>query len=124
MEPLLADVRLSNDAFEPSGAAPAVVAFQAGRAESSADGESVAPVSLLTAELRRADGKALGTLVQMRNLLPGRYAFGLTGRAENGKRLTPGSYVLRLRAKPVAGDVEAPDTVVDVPFRITGGRAG
>ena len=60
----------------------------------------------------------------MRNLLPGRYAFGLTGRAANGKRLAPGDYVLRLRAKPVAGDLGAPDTVVDVPFRITRGSAG
>lgn len=123
-EPLLADVRLSNDSFEPSPAAPAVVAFQAGRAEATAGSDTVAPVALLTAELRRAGGKSLGTLIQMRNLLPGRYAFGLTGRAANGKRLAPGDYVLRLRAKPVTGDLGAPDTVVDVPFRITRGSAG
>jgi subtilisin family serine protease len=120
--PLLADVRLSNRVFEPSAAAPAVVAFQAGRADTSADGEAVVPVALLTAELRRADGKALGTLIQMRNLLPGRYAFGLTGRAANGKRLAPGDYVLRLRAKPVAGDAGAPDSVVDLRFTISGGK--
>jgi Subtilase family len=120
---LLADVRLSNNVFEPSPAAPAVVAFQAGRADTG-EGDAVAPVALLTVELRRVNGKELGTLIQMRNRLPGRYAFGLTGRAPDGKRLRPGGYVLRLRATPVAGDAGAPDSVVDVRFTIAGGKAG
>jgi minor extracellular serine protease Vpr len=123
-EPLLGDVELSNDAFEPSPAAPAVVAFQAGRADAGEQGDTVAPVALLTAELRRVNGRELGTLLQMRNLLPGRYAFGLTGRAPNGKRLAAGDYVLRLRAEPVEGDFGASDSVVDVRFTITGGKAG
>jgi subtilisin family serine protease len=114
--PLLTDVKLSNDVFAPSSAAPAVVAFQAGRA----DGEGLAPVALLTADVRRADGKKLGTVIRMRNLLPGRYAFGLTGRGANGEQLAPGDYVLRLRAKPVSGDMGARDTIVDLPFTITG----
>jgi hypothetical protein len=96
-----------------------VVAFRAGRAEFTADGQTVAPVALLTAELRREGGRSLGTLIRMRNLLPGRYAFGLTGRSAAGRRLVPGAYVLRLRAKPVAGDIGAADSVVDVRFRIT-----
>ena len=70
------------------------------------------------------NGKELVTLLQMRNLLPGRYAFGLTGRAPDGKRLAPGNYVLRLRAEPVEGDVGAPASVVDVRFAITRGKAG
>ncbi len=117
---LLTDVKLSNDSFEPSGAAPAVVAFQAGRADTAPDGDTIEPVALLTAELRRADGRRLGTLIRMRDLLPGRYAFGLTGRSAAGKRLAPGEYVLRLRAKPVAGDVGAAASIVDVPFTIAG----
>jgi subtilisin family serine protease len=117
-EPLLADVRLSNDSFEPSSAAPAVVAFQAGRAESGTGGRNLAPVAFLTADLHRASGKPLGALVELRNLLPGRYAFGLTGRAPDGRPLAPGDYVLRLRAEPVAGDLGAPDTVVDLRFTI------
>jgi subtilisin family serine protease len=120
--PLLGDIRLSNDAFEPSGAAPAVVAFQAGRADSAADGDTIQPVALLTAELRRANGRPLGTLLRMRNLLPGRYAFGLTGRSAAGERLAPGDYVLRLRARPVSGDVGAADSVVELRFRITRGE--
>jgi hypothetical protein len=37
--------------------------------------------------------------------LPGRYAFGLTGRGPAGKRLRPGRYELRLTAHAVdAGD--------------------
>jgi minor extracellular serine protease Vpr len=117
-EPLIGDVRASDRAFEPSSAAPAVVAFRAGRADSAADGETVQPVALLTAELRRLGGKSLGILIRMRNLLPGRYAFGLTGRSATGRKLAPGVYVLRLRAKPVVGDLGAADSVVDIRFRI------
>jgi hypothetical protein len=118
-EPLLGDVRISSRSFEAASAAPTLVAFRAGRAELTADGETVEPVALLTAELRRANGKSLGTLIRMRHLLPGRYAFGLTGRSAAGRSLAPGAYVLRLRAKPVAGDMGAADSVVDVRFRIT-----
>jgi hypothetical protein len=54
----------------------------------------------------------------MHDLLPGRYAFGLTGRGPAGKPLAPGRYVVRLRAHPPAGDVGAVATVVDVRFRL------
>jgi hypothetical protein len=39
-------------------------------------------------------------LAQLRNLLPGRYAFGLTGRDADGETLEPGRYHLRLTAYP------------------------
>lgn len=123
-EPLLTDVKLSNDVFEPSGAAPAVVAFQAGRADTGPDGDTIEPVAILTAELQTVGGKELGTLLRMRNLLPGRYAFGLTGRSAGGERLAPGDYVLRLRAEPVSGNMDAPDTVEEIPFTIAGEDAG
>ena len=69
-------------------------------------------------ELWTDDGKRLGVLARLRNLLPGRYAFGLTGRDATGRVLDPGVYVLRLRAQPVdGGDGQAPSTAEAV-FRI------
>ena len=56
---------------------------------------------------------------RLRDLLPGRYAFGLTGRGPGGKVLQPGTYVLRLRAQSVdAADGTQPSSV-DTVFRIT-----
>ena len=39
----------------------------------------------------------------MRDLLPGRYAFGITGRGPGGRRLPPGDYELHLTATPIDG---------------------
>jgi subtilisin family serine protease len=104
-EPLVGDVHLSHDSFAPSAAAPAVLAFRAGSVVPGPDGENVEPVGALELELWTARGKRLGVLAHLRDLLPGRYAFGLTGRGPNGKALRPGRYVLRLHASPVdAGD--------------------
>jgi hypothetical protein len=43
----------------------------------------------------------------------------LTGRGPRGRKLAPGRYVLRLTARPVAGDVGAAATSVDVRFTIS-----
>jgi len=67
-----------------------------------------------------AKGKRLGVLTRLHDLLPGRYAFGVTGRGPRGNELAEGAYVLRLVAHPVAGDAGAKATTVDVPFTITG----
>ena len=45
----------------------------------------------------------LGLLARLRDVLPGQYAFGLTGRGPDGLRLEPGPYRLRLVARPAAG---------------------
>jgi hypothetical protein len=100
--PLVGSVSLSNWEFEPSKAAPAVLAFRAGRADSG-DGE-IDPVGLLDVELWTPEGKKLGLIARLRDLLPGRYAIGLTGRDALGKVLPAGMYVLRLRAQPVDAD--------------------
>jgi hypothetical protein len=52
--------------------------------------------------LLRGDGTDLGTLARLRNLLPGRYAFGLTGRSPAGNPLGRGRYRLRVNADPEA----------------------
>ena len=96
---LVGPLRLSAASFRPSDTAPAVLTFQAGRVVRSGSGAQIAPVALLNVELWAA-GKRLGVLARLRNLLPGRYAIGLTGRDPRGRRLRAGRYALRLVAFP------------------------
>ncbi|MDQ2984084.1 MAG: S8 family serine peptidase [Actinomycetota bacterium] len=112
---LLSGLRLSADTFKASDTAPAVLAFQAGRVLGTRVGSAVQPVSRLDVELARPDGTSLGLLVRLRDLLPGRYAFGLTGRDPDGHVLPAGKYELRLLAVPSEG---APATRAAVPFTI------
>ena len=56
----------------------------------------------LEVELLRG-GVLLGTLVRLRELLPGRYVLALTGRGPAGARLAAGSYVVRVVAALPAG---------------------
>jgi minor extracellular serine protease Vpr len=109
---------LSDWEFRPSKSAPTVVAFQAGRVVDAGAGEAIEPLGILDLELWTARGKKLGILARLRDLLPGRYAFGLTGRDPNGKILPPGTYVLRLRAQPVDAEDGAPPSTVQTVFRI------
>ena len=57
-----------------------------------------------------------GSSLLVRDVLPGRYSFGITGRGAGGKRLPPGAYALRITATPVGGG--ATDEEV-VPFTIS-----
>jgi Subtilase family len=114
---LVDSVSISNWEFEPSNAAPAVVAFRAGRADPNGDG-SIEPVGLLQVELWTAGGKKLGVIARLRDLLPGRYAIGLTGRDADGKVLPAGTYVLRLRAQPVDAEDGTPPSTAQTVFRI------
>jgi subtilisin family serine protease len=109
---LLSSIRLSTRSFRPSDAAPAVLSFQAGRI---ATGGQVEPVALLELRLRAADGSRLGILAQLRDLLPGRYAFGLTGRDANGDTLEPGKYHLLVTAYPTG---QGPPSEARVTFTI------
>jgi hypothetical protein len=112
-------VSLSNWQFAPSQSAPAVLAFRAGRATSGPGGEQIEPVGLLDLELWTPQGERLGVIARLRDLLPGRYAFGLTGRGPDGKVLKPGTYVLRLRAQPVDSADGTPPSTADTVIRIT-----
>jgi len=109
---LLSSIHLSSSAFRPSDSAPAVLSFQAGRI---ASGGQLEPVALLVLHLRRSDGSRLGILAQLRDLLPGRFAFGLTGRDAYGDTLEPGKYRLVLTAYPTG---QGPPTEAIVPFTI------
>jgi subtilisin family serine protease len=116
---LLDSVSLSNWEFAPSKSAPAVLAFRAGRVAAGPNGDQIEPVGLLDVELWTPKGKRLGVIARLRDLLPGRYAFGLTGRGPDGKVLAPGTYVLRLRAQPVDAADGTPPSTADTVFRIT-----
>ena len=101
-QPLLAGVRLSSPSFAPSDAAPAVLTLIAGRVDGRPDRPQLLPLRSLVIDLYR-DGRRRGTLARLRDLLPGRYAFGITGRGPRGARLPKGTYSLRIVATPVGG---------------------
>jgi subtilisin family serine protease len=97
---VLGPLKLSNTSFEPSDAGPALLTFRAGQLAVQGRQDAVQPVALLSLQLLDADGNDLGTLATLRDLLPGRYAFGLTGRTPAGNTLQPGTYRLRVTAIP------------------------
>ncbi|MHB8641670.1 MAG: S8 family serine peptidase [Gaiellaceae bacterium] len=105
---LLGALALSTRTFAPSDDAPALLSFQAGGVGSGAVGDEIEPVSLLKLDLLQADGSFVGTLLTLRDLLPGRYSFGLTGRGPSGKLLAKGAYEIRVTAVPsLAGPVSS-----------------
>jgi minor extracellular serine protease Vpr len=112
--PVLSRVALSSDAFVASDREPAVLRLVAGRVDGSRDRPQVLPLSELVVDLYRGE-RRVGTLARLRDVLPGRYAFGLTGRGPRGARLPSGTYELRVIGKPVSG---AAPTVVNVAFRL------
>jgi hypothetical protein len=111
--PLLGDVRLSEPSFRASDSAPAVLSVRAG-AVGERDGHTqLQPLARLEVELWRGSER-LGLLARLRNVLPGNYAFGVTGRGPRGGALPKGPYRLRVVAVPPEGDEEA----TTVRFRI------
>ena len=111
----LASVRLSMRAFSPSDAAPALLSFVAGSVRRSAGEPDVLPLSRLDLELWSPDGGRIGLLARLRDVLPGRYSFGVTGRDPIGAVLPKGNYQLRLVA--FATDA-GPPTIRTVGFTI------
>jgi hypothetical protein len=100
---LIGSVQLSARKFKPSDVAPSILLVQLGQVETRESGLSIEPVLRLDIRLRDAHGRDLGLLSRLRDVLPGRYAFGLTGRGPNGGTLPPGRYSLGLRAFPAVG---------------------
>lgn len=112
---LIAGASLSSASLKPSDAAPVRLDVDAGAVAETAAGVQVEPVSRLDVDLYRADGTGLGLLARVRDLLPGRYTFGLTGRDPKGAVLAPGSYRLRLVAWPT---LPGPPSVRQVAFTV------
>jgi hypothetical protein len=86
----------------------------AGRVDGSAERPQLLPLEALRIDLYRGD-RRLGRLALVRDVLPGRYSFGITGRGVDGRRLPRGAYELRITAVPVGGGDE--DEKI-VPFAI------
>jgi subtilisin family serine protease len=98
---LLSHVSLHSSGGHVSDATPSVLSLVVGSVAPSQE-PHVRPVDLLEVQLWRG-GKLLGLLARRRELLPGRYAFGLTGRDPSGNRLRAGQYVVRVLALPGDG---------------------
>jgi hypothetical protein len=112
-KPVLRDVRLSRPALGADDDSPVILSLVAGRVDGTVARPQVLAIDRLDVELLR-DGRRLGRLARLRNLLPGRYAFGLTGRDPAGEKLSAGTYELRVIARPVAG----PDDEKTVAFTV------
>lgn len=100
---LLGRIALSASSFKASDRAPAVLSVRAGGVDESTGTTQLQPLTRLDVELWR-DGKRLGLLARLRDVLPGSYAFGLTGRGPEGETLAPGPYRLRIVAAPPDGE--------------------
>jgi len=98
---LLSQVSLRETGERITDATPAVVSFVAGAIGKGTDPQ-VRPIDLLEVQLWRGT-RLLGVLSSRRELLPGRYTFGLTGRGPSGDRLGRGRYVVKLVARPGDG---------------------
>jgi hypothetical protein len=103
---LIGRVELSTRSFRASDRAPAVLTVQAGQVQDLAGRRQLRPVSRLDVELWRG-GELVGVLARLRDVLPGTYAIGLTGRGPRGASLASGSYRLRIVAVPPEGAIEA-----------------
>lgn len=96
---LLGTVRLSPPAFKPADTF-SILSVVAGRIVRTGPRPNVEPVSRLEVALWTSKGKRLGLIARFRDLLPGKYAFAITGRAPTGEILGPGTYRLIVRAYP------------------------
>jgi hypothetical protein len=112
---LLGDIALKPSAFKPSDVRPALLTVVAGRVVRSEGHDEVEPLERLDITLWNAEGARLGLLARLRDVLPGSYQFGLTGRSPAGALLDPGVYRLKIVADPAA---PGPATVRWVRFRI------
>jgi hypothetical protein len=106
---LIGGVQLSQRRFRPSDRSPAVLTVQAGQVRDLSGRRELRPLSRLDVELWRGAVR-LGLVARLRDVLPGRYAFGLTGRGLRGRGLPRGSYRLRIVAVPPEGAPEADST--------------
>jgi subtilisin family serine protease len=75
----------------------------AGRVTSAGGRRQIQPLARLDVGLSTPDGRSLGLLARIRDVLPGRYTFQLTGRSPAGAALPPGRYVAAVVAYPADG---------------------
>lgn len=95
-----------------------ILSFRVGWVGEGPEGLAIGPVSLLEIELWR-DAEFIGTLSRMRDLLPGRYGIGLTGRAPDGSLLKPGKYRIQFVARPAVAGYGDTVTLPGPAFAVT-----
>ena len=88
--PLLGAVSLVPAAFAASDTQPALLTVDAGRVLAGSGAAEIRPLARLDVELYRSTGERVGLLARLRDVLPGRYEFGLTGRDPAGTLLPSG----------------------------------
>ncbi|HEX6763293.1 MAG TPA: S8 family serine peptidase [Gaiellaceae bacterium] len=115
---LIAHVSLSSHAFSQSDTKPALLTLQAGNVVRQGNAIEVQPVARLDVALYTAGGQYLGLLTRLRDVLPGSYSFGITGRGPTSAPLAPGGYELRLAAWPTLPNDAAPSRAT-VRFAVT-----
>ncbi|HEX3805880.1 MAG TPA: S8 family serine peptidase [Gaiellaceae bacterium] len=113
---LLGKVSLSKTSFAASDTDPSILSVQAGAVVRDS-GVQILPVRRLDILLYSSAGEYLGVMARLRDLLPGSYSFGITGRGPTSVRLPPGGYQLRLAAWPTL-PLAAKPTRTQVSFRI------
>jgi subtilisin family serine protease len=110
---LVTGLSLKRTGARVSDATPAALSFVAGSVTASPDPQ-VRGIELLEVELWR-NGERIGVLARRRELLPGRYTFGLTGRGPTGTRLARRDFTIRIVAYPGDGTRRQSDTIVFRP---------
>jgi subtilisin family serine protease len=113
---LLGSAKISARSFAASDTDPAILSVQAGALVRDG-GLQIQPVRRLDILLYSSSGKFLGVMARLRDLLPGSYSFGITGRGPTSARLAPGGYELRLAAWPTL-PLDAKPQRLQVSFRL------
>jgi minor extracellular serine protease Vpr len=106
---LVSRLRIEDTGKRVSDATPAALSFVAGSVTVTPDPQ-IRAVELIEVELWRRAVR-LGLLARRRELLPGRYTFGLTGRSATGRRLGRGLYTIRVLAFPGDGTRKQVDSI-------------
>ncbi len=112
--PLVRALGIAPASFAPSDTSPALLRLSIGALPGGARLE-VEPAARLEIRLYAQGGRYLGLLARIGDVVPGSYAFAITGRGPGGALLAPGSYSLALLAWPLLGG--AP-TRARIGFRI------
>ncbi len=102
---LVGGLELSQRRFAPSETKPAVLTLRAGLVRTVGGSDEVHPVARLDLELSTEEGSFIGVIGRLRDVLPGRYAFALTGFDPGGQALDAGRYRVRVTAYPSGGGV-------------------
>jgi len=113
---LIGNIELRPQSFRPSDTRPAVLSLRAGVIRPPREVHALARLDI---ELWSRKGRRFGPLARLRNVLPGRLGFGLTGRGPGGQVLGRGWYRLRLTAVPTG---DGPPTRRTIDFRLLAPR--